>query len=329
MLLSTIFMFDHLAREIVARLKSASSVGLVFHFRPDPDSLGSGAALAAFLEAQGIPYFFYCISGVADDARLFDIDPTRVLSLTQMCTANLEIVCTFDAGDIKFAGLDWLMTSDNFRRKPLLINFDHHVTNTRYGDINVIDTECSSTTEVMYKFFKALDWKITKRVAQYLLAGILVDTDHFSNPATTSASLTVAADLLSHGAPLLQLRQFLFERRGLSALRFIGEVLSRLRKNPRYNLAVTYLTDEDIKNHGLNGEEIEGLSNILNLLGDVKAMLLLKGGKDIIRGSLRTTSPEVDVGRLAEVFGGGGHRKAAGFTVTGTLQNTERGLQVI
>lgn len=276
-----------------------------------------------------MPYFFYCISGVPPEARFFNIDPDKVLSLREICAACPEVICSFDAGDLKFAGLEWLGSMEASQTKPFLINFDHHITNTHYGDLNLIDADCSSTTEVLYKFFKALEWKMPKRVAEYLLAGILVDTDHFSNPATTVSSLEVAADLLAQGVPMLQLRQFLFERRGLNTLKFIGEILARLRKNPRYNLAVTYLTEEDIKDYGLSGEEIEGLSNILNLLGDVKAMLLLKGGKDIIRGSLRTTSAEVNVGRLAEIFGGGGHRKAAGFSLRGTLQNTEKGLQII
>ncbi len=125
---------------------------------------------------------------------------------------------------------------------------------------------------------------------------------------------------MSKGVTLTELRQFLFERRGLQSLKLIGEVLTRLYRHPRYNLAVTYLTEEDVERHGVDSGDLEGIANLLNSIGDAKVMLFLKSGNGVIRGSFRTTSEDVNVGKLAEIFGGGGHRKAAGFTIPGALR---------
>ena len=257
------------------------------------------------------------------------------------------MICTFDAGDLAHAGLSFSPSPETDpggvvrqfwerlqRAKedpciaestplgsvsPFLINFDHHASNTHFGNLNVVDTACSSTTELIYHFFQAIRFPIQAKAAAYLLAGVLNDTDHFSNPATTSSSITMASELLSRCVSLSSLRELLFERRGINALRLIGEVLGRLRKNKRYGIAVTYVTDEDVKRYNLNFEEIADMVNILNAIGDCRAMAVLKCEDGLIRCSMRTTRTDVDLSHLAELLGGGGHKKAAGFRVRGTL----------
>ncbi|MBI4135414.1 DHH family phosphoesterase [Candidatus Uhrbacteria bacterium] len=328
-------MHETLAQQITAKLTSGRKILLTVHRRPDPDALGSAAAMATYLKAQGIDADFFSPTPLPPEAAFFGI----YKSVTLAQVKQYDLLCTFDTGDLKHAGLDGVWGANNESRAnlrisnsqirkfgfhsqlapPFLINFDHHATNTRFGNLNVVDITAASTTEVLYHFFKAVNWTISVPALTYLLAGLLVDTDHFFNPATTASSLKMTAELLSQGVPFQAVRSFLFERRKIGTLKLIGTVLARLQKHPRLPIAATYLTDEDIERFNLSADEIEGIANLLNTVGDAKAMLVIKASAGVLRGSFRTTREDVDVGKLAVYFGGGGHRKAAGFTISGAL----------
>lgn len=312
-----------LANEILAKLKSAQRICLVVHRRPDPDSLGSAAAIGAFLNAYHIPHLYFCPTELPSETHFFGIDEKHVLDAAQLKLLNPDLICTFDAGDLNHAGLEGLA------KKPFTINFDHHSTNTEFGDLNVIEVKSASTTEVIYHFFEEIRFSLSAKMASYLLAGVLIDTDHFFNPATTSSSLVMAGELMAHGVSLTQVRQLLFERRGIASLRLIGEILARLQKNEQYGIAVTHVSEDDLKKHQMTLDDLEGVANILNSIGDAKVMLLLKEQQGDIKVSMRTTKNDVDLGRLAERFGGGGHKKAAGFTVRGTLQKQGRRVRIL
>ena len=334
-------MQESLAQEILRKLQAASRVALVLHRRPDADSLGSAAAFAALLSAQAIPYSFYCVTALPSEAHYFGIDQGNCLNAEGLIKANPDVVCTFDAGDLIHAGLTpspyphptcglpLPEGEGGVRGQPFIINIDHHATNTRFGMLNVVEVKCASTTEVVYRLLHLLHAPISARVAGYLLAGLLHDTDHFLNPATSGPALEMAGQLMGHGVSLSELRQLLFERWSMGALRLIGEVLSRLKHNRRYGMAITYVTEEDVARHGVSFDEVEGIANMLNALGEVRAMCLLKASNGHIRGSFRTTREDVNVGGLAELFGGGGHRKASGFTIRGALQIEEGRVKVI
>ncbi|MDO8505786.1 MAG: DHHA1 domain-containing protein [bacterium] len=343
-------MIQSLAQEILAKVQSARLVGIVFHRHPDADSLGAGAAFAALLDAYKIPYRYYCPTDFPETAPIFGIDPSQTFHTKEIAEAGLDLVCTFDAADAKMAGLEFLekgannesisnlrISNSEIRKfgfhsqlaPPFIVNFDHHATNTQFGNINVVDVGCASTTELIYHFFSALRFPISSRVAVFLLAGILHDTDYFLNPATSASSLSMAGELLRRGISLSSLRALLFERRGIGSLQLIGEVLGRLRKNARYGIAITYVKEDDLEKHNATADDIEGIANILNVVGDAKVMCVIKEEAGIIKGSFRTTREDIDVGRLAEFFGGGGHRKASGFRIRGALQIEGNNVRVI
>ncbi len=315
------------AEEILAKFKSARLVGLAMHREPDADSMGSAAAFAAFLDAQEIPHRFYCISGMPRDGHFFGIDKANFIGPDELAPSPFDYICTFDAGDLAYVGLGVMARDpsaspqDDYKwPRPFIINFDHHATNTRFGNINVVDTECTSTTELIYGFFKIIKWPISARTAGYLLSGLLNDTDQFFNPATNASSLTMASELLGRGVTLSAIRGFLFERRGIKALKFIGQVLARLRLNSTLGIAVTYIDEHDFEQYEIRDEDLEGIANVLNAVGEAKATLLLQSRGGMVKGSFRTTRDDIDVGRMAMSFGGGGHRKAAGFRIKGALQ---------
>jgi phosphoesterase RecJ-like protein len=236
-------------------------------------------------------------------------------------------MAVFDAGDLRFAGIADLVAA--MPRRPFILNFDHHATNERFGDVNVLDVTASSTAEVVYNFFRDCGKDIDKAIATCLLTGILTDTGNFSNPATSKSSLEAASDLLGRGGKIQEVANRLMRNKSMESLRLWGDVLSRLKYNEKLGVASTVIFNKDLEREGVEDEQIEGVSNFLNNFLDVKIVLVLRelpGG--LVKGSFRTAE-NVDVSLIAKVLGGGGHKKAAGFTVPGRVIETPEGWRVI
>ncbi|MEK9152331.1 MAG: DHHA1 domain-containing protein, partial [Patescibacteria group bacterium] len=247
-------------------------------------------------------------------------DPAVIIS------GRPDVIAVFDAGDLGYAGvLDMIAAMNNH---PTIINFDHHATNTNFGDINVLDVGASSTAEVVYHFLHSGNVDISREIATCLLTGILTDTGSFSNPATTASSLEAASDLLRRGASIHEVARRLMRNKPMEALRLWGLVLARLKYDAKLGVATTAIFRRDLEDSGVEEEHVEGLSNFLNSFLNAKVVLVLKELPDgKVKGSFRTAD-ELDVSVIAKLMGGGGHKKAAGFTAPGRIVEGENGWRV-
>lgn len=298
-------------------IRQAKRILVMADMAPDGDSIGSSSAMLNWLLREDKQVTAYCgepipytlkyldnIHHFTNDARVFD-EPH-------------DLVMTFDAGSASRAGL-----APHQHRLPAdhtLIVFDHHAVNDRFGHFNLVFTDACSTTEVLYHFFTHHRVVIDERMATSLLSGILFDTSSFSNSATTVKGVEAAGALLAAGARQTDILRHLIQNKSVSALRLWGLALSRLTVSPTFHLAYTYFLQEDLKRIPQSDEAIEGVSNFLNAVCEgVDTILVLKELPDNrVRGSIRSVSR--DVSKLAKLFGGGGHKKAAGFTVKGKLK---------
>lgn len=227
-------------------------------------------------------------------------------------------VVTVDTGDLGYAGIDTII--NELRYKPTILNIDHHASNTQYGDLNLVIETASSTTEILYNFFKYNNIPITRNMATSLMTGLIYDTGSFSNAGTSRRALTIGSELIRLGADMNAIKQNMLKNKSVNALKLWGLVLSRLNLHPEHNIAHTFLKQDDIEKHGVTEEELEGIANLLNHLGDGDAVMLIKERKEGgIKVSMRTTKDHVDVSVIAKHFGGGGHTKAAGFSLEHTL----------
>lgn len=218
-----------------------------------------------------------------------------------------------------------------YERPPgvITVNVDHHQTNPEYGDVNIVDRSASATCAMLYEWFRAAGYPIDRKVATCLLTGILTDTGSFSNPGTNEAALESAAGLLLQGASVSGVLERVVRNKTVPELKLWGRAFERLYEHPSLKLVVTIITQADLNELGATDEALEGVANFLNDLAGYRAVLVLKEKDDsTIKGSLRTTRDDVDVAAIAKLFGGGGHRKAAGFSVPGRLVETELGWQV-
>lgn len=318
----------HNALQINSALKQAEHILIVSHKNPDGDTLSSACALMQYLRTIEIAHTAFCATPVNPLMRFLPHIEYFVTDHALFERMRFDTIVVLDSGDLAYAGIEHLISALHY--EPTIINIDHHVTNARYGHHNLVIPDAASTTEVLYRFFKINHIQIDKLIATCLMTGLITDTDHFSNPATSASALQTGAELLRAGANLNLIRGWTLRNHSIKNLKLWGRVLSRLAKNTDHDIAYTVITLEDQKEFGITDKDTEGIANFLNNIGEAKIALLLKEQENgTVKGSFRTTDNAIDVAALAKSLNGGGHRKAAGFTVSGCLKKTATGWRIV
>lgn len=311
------------SRQIYHRLLKAEKIMLVPHRNPDADALGSLSAFSQFLRGLNKNFNAYCATEIAENLKVLPHTSQIIQNEKIWQTVPPDLIIVFDTGDLRHAGIEAQINA--LPKKACLINIDHHATNEFYGDYNLVARDFSSTTETLYNFFKHNNIKLDQIMATSLLAGLITDTDFFTNSATSRTALRLGAELISGGGNLKLIKELVFKNKTIAALKLWGAALSRIKKHQTLDLVYTYLTREDFEENNVPEELSEGISNFLNNLSEGQASLILKEMPDNkIKGSFRTTNDSTDVGSIAKALGGGGHKKAAGFILDGPLQRAER-----
>jgi phosphoesterase RecJ-like protein len=304
------------AEQIKQTIDRAQSILIVSHQSPDGDTLGVGNAWIEYLLSRGKRVRAFCLDPLPEYLQFLP-NNHHYTTDQEVFKQQFDILLVVDAGSLQYAGIVDLI--------PLLpsniqiINIDHHQTNPLFGHQNLVITSASSTCEVVARLFRHWHVPMTKRLAHCLLTGILTDTGALRNPATGHLTLETAAHLTAAGADMNQILSYTFENKPLAQLQLWGLALSRLKKIKKYNLAVTYITHEDLISLNLTTEAMEGLANYLSILQEARTILVLKTDEDLIRGSFRTAFETPDVSKVAQALGGGGHKKAAAFRLPGKL----------
>lgn len=300
-----------LEQQIMEHIRTARHVLLLTDERLDGDTLGSSTGLAHVLRAMGkkvtlfsprtIPHHFFFIPGIADirtDDVVF-LDPS----------IDLAIICDCSDGEY-IKGLLPRMV-----RKVPLIMFDHHATNPHYGTYNLVEDDAASTADVVWRFVKRNKLPVPREAAQCFLTGICTDTSLFSTSNTTTQCFEAAVELTRLGAKLPDIVRATMMNRPVPILKIWGKMLERLHANTEFDAVATVLTQKDWEELGKPDVETSALSNFLNAtLDDADTIVILRETDDGgVKGSLRSRGR--DVAALAERFGGGGHKLAAGFKV--------------
>lgn len=297
-------------------LEASDRLALVCHRKPDGDAVGSAVGLGLTLEALGKTVRLVSVDPVPERYRF--IEGTHRFR-TELAAEAVDTVVLLDCGADHMSGL----TTDELRAAGPIVEIDHHQKPTRLPSprLAVYDAEASSTAEIVYRLVTYARWALPRPAATALLTGIVADTSAFQNSNTAPATLEVAAELLRKGARLKDIIKHCFYSSSVPKLRLWGTAMSRIERNTgAAGMVSTVLTAEDIVECGAHPDDVEGLVNFLNSIPGVPATMLLTdlGGGEI-KGSLRTRRPEINVARLAGLFGGGGHAQAAGFSIPGRL----------
>jgi len=314
-------------KKIREAIYSANTVLLISHQNPDGDALGCLTAFSQYLDNIKKNHEVFCMKLPKNSYR-FLLNIEKVKSFDHELSRNFDLIITFDSSSLQYAGAHKLVES--LKGNHTLINIDHHHTNELFGHINLVKPSAASTTEIVHRYFLDLEIRLSKNIAISLMTGILGDTDSFSNHNTTPNTLHCAASLLSAGAPIEKIVKETYRNKSVQILKHWGKAFERLTVNEKFKIGYTVLTEDELKSFENEQEATEGLANYLNNLSGVNLILVLKEiGDGTIKGSFRTGNDDIDVSALAKLFGGGGHKKAAGFTLKGKLVKIDTGWKIV
>jgi phosphoesterase RecJ-like protein len=301
--------------EAVASLVARHERMLILgHVDPDGDCIGSMLALAAYLKQRGKSVLCFT---PGDMAELYADLPLANLFAGEKALAELrpDMVFALDAPTSA-------RTADLVKRTDgnPIVNIDHHPTNERYGDINIIDEHASATSILVYRFLSSVaPESITPEVADYLYLGVLMDTGGFRFQNTTAEALAMASRFVELGARAYQLaHQFIYVKK-LSTLKLLARALDSLEVHGGGRIAAMHISEDMLASVGGSMSDTEGFVDYAASIDDVELSALFRqlAGGDI-RVSLRSRN-DYNVAELAERYGGGGHRNAAGLTIHGDL----------
>lgn len=304
-------------QKIIDRLKTAERVLAVTHLNPDGDALGSLSFFAELIEFLAKPAVLYCAGPLPKSLEFLPGFSNIVTDKNSFSISDFDVIVSLDCGSIARTNLAKEITGRS--KEQTFIEIDHHPSLEHASDLELRLTDAASTTEILFRLAAAADLKVSPTMAQALLTGIITDTANFIHPSATPDTLAAASSILSQGANLSRLSDKTMRTKTLSSLKLWGIALSRLQLNPRYNLAFTILTEEDLVNSGADHDSIEGIAGFISSIKDAAVSLILRSEGGMVWGSLRTTRDDIDLNRLARALGGGGHRRASGFNLPGRL----------
>ncbi len=315
----------HAAPALADCLRDKQHILVITHVNPDGDAVGSLAGLGLALEARGHQVTLLTPTpppGFAANIPASD----RILSWVtgRMLPPEVDLVILVDTGDVRRIGRVWEEAHDYLRARPMAV-IDHHVTNTGEGIVNYVDPSRSSTCELIYDLLCAWDMAITPDIATALLFGILTDTQSFHTSNTTPSALRAAAALLEAGANHARIVKDIYSSTPYYAGKIMGHALSAMRRDEQIVWTHVSLAMQDAEGIGddVAAEAASEVTDYLSSLGGFRASALFKERRDgTVKVSLRARPP-IDVASVAQQFGGGGHRQAAGCTIAGSLANAE------
>jgi bifunctional oligoribonuclease and PAP phosphatase NrnA len=293
---------------------------LMTHVRPDGDALGSELALAAALRQQGKTVRIAIASRMPPRYRFVDPDGAKIERFVPPGESfhAVDAIIIVDTGTWSQLG-----EFEPFLKSiavPRLV-IDHHRTQDELGGIRLVDTSAEAAGRLIYQACQALGAKLTPEIADALFMALATDTGWFRHSNTTPATFALAEELTRAGANPNVLYDLLNEQNPLGKLRLTGRVLDRLMTTQNGKVAYTEVYLKDYADTGSEPPDTEDLINYPRSVEGVEvAMLFIEQQGNAVKVSFRSRS-QVDVDRIAEGFGGGGHRLAAGATVAGSMKD--------
>jgi len=297
---------------VVDAVRSHERFTLTTHENPDGDALGSLLAAKLAFDQLG-----------KDSVMVLHGDAPLPGEYGFMPLAELHRRWPEDVSERVLIALDCANESrigdpEVLGRVPLTINLDHHHDNTRFGDVNLIVAEASSTGEVLRDLFRKLDVELTPQIAEPLYIALVTDTGRFQYTNTTPKALRLAAELVEAGADVHRIFQGVYESVQFAKLKLLARALERAQVYEGGRIVISYLLRTDFAQVGAAEPYSEGIIDYLRAVEGADMAVLIRepprADGPTRRVSLRASVDELDVSAIARKSGGGGHRQAAGFS---------------
>jgi phosphoesterase RecJ-like protein len=302
--------------QIKRLVDKSSKILSISHKRPDGDTLGASCAFYLVLQQMGKEVDMACIDEVPE-RFYFMTDMNKVLK--EFDFRHYDLIIVSDAGASYMTRYHDIYPGI-FNSGIPVINIDHHASNDNFGTVNIVDGTAASTTVILFRLFDFLGIHITPAIATALLCGIYNDTGSLMHSNTSIEVFEVSGKLMEMGGRIHTVARELFRTTPVSTLKLWGRVLENARVNDE-GVTMSVITWKDFEECGADPDEISGVVDFLNSVpGSKFTVLLNEDAYGNIKGSFRTQREDIDLAALAAQFGGGGHRKAAGFSMPGRLR---------
>jgi len=290
---------------------------VVSHIHPDGDAAGSTYAVAWMLTALGKQYTLINEGNMPEKFRYMGAGQQTVVdyeaSAGSMEASFTRVICVDCADFSRMGSVSQLLSAD-----VKLLNIDHHATNDRFGSCNLVVDTAAATVEVLYDLCMTMNIPFSHELNVCLYSGLLTDTGGFRYSNTSPKVMRIAADMLERGVKGHELAEHLLEKLSYPQIALIKSSLSSLKFAHGNQVAWLSVTLDELEQSGASNEDLDGLVNYPRSVEGVEVGILFKERKDMVKVSLRSNG-KVDVAQVAKAFGGGGHVRAAGCAVEGTL----------
>jgi bifunctional oligoribonuclease and PAP phosphatase NrnA len=303
---------------IIEGINNSDTFCVVGHVRPDGDCIGSQLGLALALIDQGKKVTCWNEDQVPKKLAFLD---TGKLIQPPSRGHRFDCVVATDSASYERLG----RVGNCIQQRKLLINIDHHASNTRYGDLNWVSGREPSTGELIFRLLRVAGWPITRPIADCLFTAVSTDTGSFQYPTTRPATYHVAAELVARGADLARICDEVYQSFPLSRVRLLQHVYNHFRLTHQDQIAYFWLKKSDFARAGASAADTEGLIDHIRAIEPVIVACVFEELEPVLtRVSLRSKSNRVDVSDIAKQFGGGGHAAAAGARIAGKPLTIQR-----
>lgn len=323
------------------KIRSAASVLVVGHVSPDPDALASIGAMLELLKKFQIPCSAYADNKL-DEVYNYIPNESLISRSKPKSLADFSVILILDCGAISRTSLELelraVLAARAYQQEmaiPYIIEFDHHESQESFADLEIRIPSKASTTEIIYDFFEANQLEMNKAIADCILIGLMADTGNFLHANSSFEVMAASSDMLLRGASLNKISERVRGAGNLASLKVWGRALEKIKFNQETGLVCSALTVQDFSEL-LKPEERDSVAEVygdiasfMSYLSGAKLALFLREENGRVKGSLRTNSDEIDVSQLAQKFGGGGHKRAAGFNQDGHLEETKDGWKIV
>jgi bifunctional oligoribonuclease and PAP phosphatase NrnA len=303
--------------QVVELIENKNNFGITTHVKPDGDGVGSSLGLCWILRSLGksaevivrgeIPTSYRSLPG-ADEIR----DVERI-------DKDYDAVFVIECSDLSRPGIEGL-------ENELTVNIDHHATSEYFGTINWIDATASAVGEMIYNLCKAIGGKVTREVAECVYMALVTDTGSFHFPNTTERTLKVASELVKAGVQPASISEAVYNNYPWSRIELMRQVLNTVKRDESGRVAWMRQTLDMREAAGAVDGDNNGFVNIPLAARDIQAVVYMREVEEgKYRVSLRSKG-SINVARVAEQFGGGGHKNAAGLRVEGNWDEIEKAI---
>lgn len=303
---------------ILEEIKKAKRILINCHKNPDPDSVGSALAIASFIKSFGIEVRIVCPTRINSQLGFvdnFDLIEQGV-DFNKINYRDYDLFVVLDSSSWDFASK---MEESNIPPIRMIV-VDHHATNKMYGSINLVDKKLIATSELLYMFFEDCGFQIDRKLASYLLTGIIGDSGVFRFSGTTAKTLEIAAKLISKGVDQNEIIKNLYFSVDFEEFKFWGRVMDQMQYDKKYNFVWVAISNETYKEFGgrKNYKEDTATTFFQSINFSDFGIVMIEEEKGTVNVSLRSRTG-LDVSQIAVDLGGGGHRYASGGGIKGLL----------